>query len=125
MGTVSKIGQRAAINGYGSFVSRKPDIGTADESADTSAELWFSRIVRSLFAVKGGTALHCITGVDERTCQRYAAGHVRPPGYFIRTLLRSEEGWQFLAALMEGSEARWWAETKRARRIAEAVDRER
>lgn len=49
-----------------------------------------------------------LTGVDERSCYRYAAGDVKPPAYFLRALLRSERGEAVLRYLMQGSDASWW-----------------
>jgi hypothetical protein len=81
---------------------------------------WFRAACRGLLPHKAGTALHFATGFDERTCQRYAAGHVRPPAYFLRCLLRSEDGWQWLNVIMDGATAAWWLEAKSAKtRLAE------
>jgi hypothetical protein len=82
-------------------------------------ENWFADMCRALFNGKAGTALHFITGFDERSCQRYAAGQVKPPAYFLRALLRSEQGWVFLNALMAGSSAQWWRDFELARDIIE------
>lgn len=76
---------------------------------------WFSRVARALLRKKAGTALHYITGFDERLCQRYAAGHVRPPAYFFRCILRSNHGWEFLAGAMDGCEEKWWTDLQRLR----------
>ncbi len=79
---------------------------------------WFAKMAQALHPEKPGTVLWTITGVDERLCQRYAAGHTRPPAYFLRSLLRSEGGWTYLAFLMDGSKATWWRDLQRARRVA-------
>lgn len=78
-------------------------------------ENWFSVAAHALLPCKAGTALHYATGFEERACQKYAAGSVKPPAYFLRSLLRSEQGWQWLAVLMEGAEPQWWADIQRAR----------
>lgn len=98
-----------------------PPAPTCETDRDTAND-WFVRIVRSLVGRKPATALHYITGFSERHCHRYAIGETRPPGYFLRALLRSEQGWQFLAALMDGAEPKWWREVLRAKRLAEAID---
>lgn len=88
-------------------------------------ENWFSDAAFALLGKdKPGTALDCVTGLrfGERNCQRYAAGDVKPPGYFIRELLRTPHGRQWLAAIMDGSNVRWWRDMQRAERIAAAVD---
>lgn len=96
------------------------------KSSDTSVagdENWFSEAALDLLGTeKPGTALWAITGFEERSCQRYAAGHVKPTAYFLRTLLRSPQGWQWLAAAMEGSDAQWWRDAVRARHIKQAID---
>src|SRR5262245_44496571 len=79
---------------------------------------WFANICKGLFALKAGLQLHYITGFEERSCQRYAAGTTEPPGDFVRAFLRSEQGGTFLAAIMDGSEAAWWRDLQRAERIA-------
>lgn len=83
---------------------------------------WFSQTCRALLPHKAGTALHYTTGVDERLCQKYAAGSVKPPAYFLRALLRSDGGWQWLASLMEDSDSGWWRDLQRARRVVSQLD---
>lgn len=112
-GTLSTIGGDA-IAADGRFDGEK-------SSAVKSDGNWFSVAARALYPSKGGTALHYVTGGDERLCQKYAAGTVKPPAYFLRALLRSEHGWQWLAALMDGSEARWWSDIQRARLDSELL----
>lgn len=83
---------------------------------------WFKRAAQQLYPHKPGTILHLTTGLgDERLCQRYAAGDVRPPAYFLRALLRSQHGEQWLAAALEGCTATWWKDLQRARRVAVAL----
>lgn len=105
-------------------ITRHPVEQPIDGKSDADDSDWFGSPARDLLGPKPGTALHYATGFPERDCQRYAAGHVRPPGYFVRALLRSDMGWQFLSILMDGSGAVWWAEVVRARRIVAAIDRE-
>lgn len=98
-----------ATNGYDKSVGR-----CVAESED-----WFSDACRTLYDGKAGTALHFATGFDERSCQRYAAGTVKPPAYFLRSLLRGQQGWTWLNAAMEGSDAQWWRELRGARKLLE------
>lgn len=84
---------------------------------------WFGAIARGLLPEKPGTALHYITGYDERLCQRYAAGHVKPSAYFLRALMRSDQGQPFFFAVMDGSTAPWWLAYQRERRLAAAGER--
>jgi hypothetical protein len=84
---------------------------------------WFVQIVESLAPKDSGYALHLVTGFEQRSCYRYASGERKPPAYFLRALLRSDQGKQWLAAIMDGSEAEWWCEHQRAERIVAQVDR--
>lgn len=95
---------------------------TITDQTDSDGENWFSDLARGLLPKDSGFILHLQTGFEERTCYRYASGERKPPGYFIRELLRSDQGWQWLCGLMEGSNAEWWTETKRARAIKDALD---
>lgn len=98
----------------------------ADKSSavkfDASERGWFSDAAQVLLPDKAGTALHYITGYDERLCQKYAAGHVRPSAHFLRVLLRSEQGEPWLAAIMDGCTAQWWTDSERHKRMGEAAD---
>ena len=98
----------------------------ADENADGKSDGeecgWFADAARGLLPHKAGTALHFATGFDERLCQKYAAGKVKPSAYFLRALLRSDGGWQWLSALMDGSDAQWWRDLQRARRVIAQLD---
>jgi hypothetical protein len=79
---------------------------------------WFSAAARKLYAHKPGTILHLTTGLgDERLCQRYASGEVRPPAYFLRALLRGDHGQQWLSATMDGSRSEWWRDIDSARAL--------
>ncbi len=82
---------------------------------------WFSGPCHALLGSDPGLALSFLARIPERTAYRYAQGERFPPGFVIRTLLRSDGGWQWLSALMEGSNATWWRDLQRARRIAEAI----
>lgn len=64
---------------------------------------------------KPGLELHLLTDVDESLCYRYAGNKVKVTEYVVTTLLRSSQGWQWLAALMDGSDAEWWRELKAVR----------
>jgi hypothetical protein len=81
-------------------------------------ENWFADAAKILLPHKAGTALHYTTGFDERSCQRYAAGSIKPPAYFLRALLRSEQGYIWLAALMDGSDASWWRNFENVRKLS-------
>lgn len=112
-GTLSRR-QRAASSGKLAVTSGK---------SATDDENWFSTAAWDLYGKNPGEPLHLITRLgDVRACQRYAAGDVKPPAYFLRRLLRSDHGEQWLNAVMSGSDAAWWLDHQRARRIADAID---
>lgn len=92
---------------------------TGDDKSVANDEHWFRDLAQCLLSHKAGTALHFTTGFDERSCQRYAAGQVKPPAYFFRTLLRSEQGWVWLAGAMHGCDAGWWRELRENKRLAD------
>lgn len=83
---------------------------------------WFARASRQLLGSDPGLNLSLLTGVPERTCYRYASGERPATEYIVAKLLRSEHGWQWLAALMDGSNAQWWSDMQRARRITAQLD---
>lgn len=83
--------------------------------ASDENERWFSDICRVLLPKDAGFSLHVATGIEERTCYRYAAGDRKPSAALIRQLLHSEQGWTWLAAFMDGSDATWWRELQTAR----------
>ncbi len=87
---------------------------------DVDAE-WFTRAARQLYARKGGTELHFLTDYDERLCQKYVAGSVKPSAYFLRTLQRGPHGEQWLNAIMAGSNAQWWLDLQRDAEIGRKV----
>lgn len=88
---------------------------TATDHLVSEEENWFPQACRTLVPNDAGLTLHYVTGFEERTCYRYAAGDRKPPAYFLRALLRSEHGWQWLAVLMDGAEPQWWRDIQRAR----------
>jgi hypothetical protein len=108
----------------GTETSGPDKIVAAAGIGDKCADDWFGAIARAILGDnKPGYALHVLTGgeFDERSCQRYVAGTVNPPGYFIRALLRSDCGAQFLDAFMANSGAPWWLDQQRKRRVGERV----
>lgn len=100
---------RSEISVTENVASKSTDTAT-DRNVSDDEECWFSNTSSALLGPGAGTTLHYITGFDERSCYRYANGSVRPPGYFIRALLRSEQGATWLNGIMDGCEARWWRE---------------
>lgn len=102
--------------------SRTITVQTDTAPDQTVSENWFADIARVLLAKDAGLTLHLITGFEERTCYRYASGDRKPPAYFLRALLRSEQGAVFFAAIMDGCKAQWWLDLERHRRMGVAAD---
>lgn len=116
---VSDTAVRAATNGTAEVGSDQ--ISTAESGSDDCD--WFGELARGLLGKDAGLHLHCITGYPERTCYYYASGARKPPAYFLRALLRSEQGASFLAALMSDCDAKWWREHQRASAAADKLAR--
>lgn len=93
---------------------------SADGKSAVDDQDWFSEAARRLYTQKPGTVLHTITSLgDERLCQRYASGEVRPPAYFLRALQRSDHGRQWSAIVLDG--VAWWIELNRSADIGRKV----
>ncbi len=90
----------------------------ADQNTDHLDSDWFSQICHGLLPKDAGFCLHMTTGIDERSCYRYAAGERKPTGYLIYQLLRSERGHVWLKAIMDGSDVQWWRELEAARDLS-------
>ena len=90
------------------------------------SEDWFGSIARGLLGKDAGFHLHLATGFPEGSCYKYVTtqeNRRQPPGYLIRQTLRTDGGYSWLAAYMDGSTAPWWLELQRATRIAEAISK--
>lgn len=90
--------------------------------SDTEGNEWFAEPAQSLLGKDPGLALHYITGFPESSCDKYASGTRRASGFFIVTLLRTDQGEPFFNAFMGGSKARWYAELQELRWKAERYD---
>jgi hypothetical protein len=88
-------------------------------AAKTGSE--FSNVCRSIVGKDAGQRLALLTGYPERTCYRYAAGHV-PPADFLAKLFASDVGEDFFNWFMQGNQARWWQYRERHRRMGETID---
>lgn len=122
-------GRKVAISVGGRVAAeRKCDDGKpVDRTSDGKSAVddgdWFSLAARSLYPHKPGAILHHTTHLgDERLCQRYASGEVRPPAYFLRALQRSDiAGEQWLHATMDGCTAPWWIQMQHERAVGRAA----
>jgi hypothetical protein len=107
-----------AIATYGKCAAR---IGANGKSADDAD--WFSEASQTLYLDKPGTVLFTLTDIgDERLCQRYASGEVKPSAYFFRRLLRSPHGWEWLSIAMDGSQEQWWLDCKQGLKLKRAIE---
>ena len=92
----------------------KPDAGESDGKARQMLRS-NARIIdcaRGLFPVK--TALHLveITGYPLRTVERWLTGEVKIPSDAFVSVLHSDYGRDFLAAVMTAQTPRWWLQLK-------------
>lgn len=94
---------------------------SSDQSGSESCG-WFPKAASVLLGSDPGLALHLLTGCAERTGYRYASGERDPSAHVIASLLRSEHGWQWLSALMDGAQPAWWSDLRRARRVVAQLD---
>ena len=90
------------------------------DSAQTGSE-FFASACKTIFGKDAGLALSLATGVPERSCYRYASGEREVPVMVLRAILHSRQGEPFLAALMDGCSAAWWAELQLHRRMGRAA----
>lgn len=114
---------RREVQGFDSAITVSAVMATdrtVSKECDTD---WFPKIVKQLCPSDAGLQLAVFTGAEERTCYRYAAGHTKTSGDFIRTLLRSEQGEPFFHALMDGCKASWWLAHQRRLRNGDRAER--
>lgn len=86
---------------------------------------WFPGLSKKLWPGKPAAAVHHLTKEPERSCYAWVEGKNDPPARALLRLLDSDQGWRVLEYLMRGSKQAWWRETARARRCADAYERER
>lgn len=97
------------------------------DNSDVDAESsWFAGLVRQILPrEKAGLAICTEAGLDHntalRSCERYAAGHVKVTGYIVRALLRSESGLTWLRGYMDGASPEWWQDVEDAIELLDAV----
>lgn len=122
-GSIASAGN-PAIKAAGQPVS---DSETTDRT-DSDGSDWFYKMAQPLLGKDGGLALSVLTGFEERSCYRYVTADKDkrrpPPGYLLRTLIRSELGEPWLRALMDGCDAKWWLAMQRECRVGRSALRE-
>jgi hypothetical protein len=67
---------------------------------------------RELFPIKTAPQLAEITGYPQRTVESWLTGSVKIPTDAFVSLLHSEHGREFLAAVMTDATPRWWLQLK-------------
>ena len=67
---------------------------------------------REVFPVKTALHLSDITGYSVRACERWLSERVVIPGDALASLIQSEWGREFLAAVMTDNTPRWWLQLK-------------
>lgn len=73
--------------------------------------------IRLAWPRKTAASVAHLTGVEERTVQFWLAGETRMSVDAMGALLRTEEGYAILEAIMGDSKARWWLATKTSQEI--------
>lgn len=106
------MGQVLPMNGAGAK--------TGDEKSCTKSAIGFPVLSQITNAIRAAwprkTAAHVahFTGMEERTVKFWLAGETRMSVESIGALLRTEEGYAILAAIMGDSTAKWWQATRAA-----------
>jgi hypothetical protein len=80
------------------------------------------RVARSLWPRKTAAELAEVTGASVRTAERWLAGDRALSTAALAALIRSEQGLDFLVALMAGAEPAWW---RRVNAYLAAIDAQR
>lgn len=70
------------------------------------------RISRAIWPVKTSQYLSDLTGYSVRACNYWLSGQRVIPSDALATLLRSEQGREFLVAVMADNTPRWWLRLK-------------
>lgn len=65
-------------------------------------------VLRALWPKKTAAHVSFLTGVSERAVKFWLAGETRMSVEHVTTLLRTEEGYAVLAAIMGDAEPEWW-----------------
>jgi hypothetical protein len=84
--------------------------------------------IKQLWPRKTSQIVSHLTGCDERTVKFWLAGETRMSVESVSALLRTEEGFEILSAIMGDQKPKWWVAMKAAmnvRRSREALEREK
>src|SRR6185312_6878088 len=93
----------AQVDGRNTQNGRSNDRGALD------ANLSISQKIKEMYAnAKPAAVLAVWLGVSPRTAERKLGGHRSYSAEELAILLRSERGYEVLAAVMAGAEPSWW-----------------
>jgi hypothetical protein len=71
-----------------------------------------TNIIRRAWPKKTAAHVSFLTGVSERAVQFWLAGETRMTLEHVAALLKTEEGYAILSAIMGDCKAEWWLDTK-------------
>lgn len=80
-------------------------------------------VARRLWPAKTAANLASRADVEMRTAEMWLEGRNGISGNALTGLLRSDAGFDFMLALMDGSQTRWWREFRRGVQISELEKR--
>jgi hypothetical protein len=95
-----------------SFAKTTTDVSDGQHRRGRRLNADLMRKSRDVFPVKTAHHLADITGYSVRACERWLSERVVIPGDALASLLQSEWGRDFLAAVMTDNTPRWWLQLK-------------
>ena len=111
---------------------------TGGKSANSRGEANFSKsedrsvvfekivsIIRRAWPKKTAAHISFLTGVSERAVQFWLAGETRMTLDHVGALLKTEEGYAILCAIMGDCKAEWWLDTMMSAELRESRRAER
>lgn len=96
---------------------------TADEASFSKSESRFVifekivSVIRCAWPKKTAAHISFLTGVSERAVQFWLAGETRMSLEHVVALLRTDEGYLILEAIMGDCKQDWWITTKNSQRL--------
>ena len=76
-----------------------------------------ANVIKGLWPKKTAQHVSYVTGCDERTVKFWLAGETRMSVESVAALLRTDEGFSILSAIMGDCKAPWWLAAKTAQEI--------
>lgn len=112
MGVVSLIaGKTAKTRGADAFTKR-------EEGFTVSAQI--ANVLRACWPKKTAAHVSWLTGVSERAVKFWLAGETRMTVDHVSALLKTEEGYAILKAIMGDARPAWWVDTMTAAELRES-----